>query len=502
MRSSISSSKTTGRTDQGAGPGGSRAGSRAASQAAARQERDLRRRIRSSLADWAGLALEPTGQVPAPHHRLLMAELEKVARGTTRRLMVQMPPGAAKSTYASILFPAWWLARRPESSIIAACHTLSLAEHFGRSLRGLVSEHGPRLGYALEAGNRAARRFATDAGGQYFATGTAGPMVGRRADLVLIDDPIKSQAEADSRAHRDRLWEWFRADLTTRLKPQGRIVLIMTRWHPDDLAGRLLDEAAADRRAAGWTVLRLPALAEAGDPLGRAPGTPLWPEWEDADSLAARRAALGERSWAALYQQRPRLREGGLFAIDRLPVLDAAETEQPVRSVRAWDLAATAGHAGDPDWTVGIRLSRTPTGRYVIDDLVRLRGGPGAVEAAIRATAERDGKGVAIGLPQDPGQAGRAQIAYLTRQLAGFRVHGSPESGSKETRAMPVASQADAGNLALLRAPWNRTLLEELRDFPHGAKDDQVDALSRAFGMLADAQAAPARRTNVGLLVR
>src|SRR5579875_1878252 len=494
MPSSTSSSANQGRR--------AKAEAQAEARAEAKAERELRRRVRSSLADWAELALAPTGQVPAPHHRLLMDALERVARGTTRRLMVQMPPGAAKSTYASVLFPAWWFARRPQSSVIAACHTLSLAEHFGRSLRALVTEHGPRLGYALEPGNRAARRFATTTGGQYFATGIAGPIIGRRADLVLIDDPIKSQAEADSRAHRERLWDWFRADLTTRLKPGGRIVLIMTRWHPDDLAGRLLEEAALDRRSAGWTVLRLPALAEEDDPLGRAPGAPLWPEWEDAESLAQKRAVLGERGWAALYQQRPRLREGGLFAIDRLPVLDAAEAEAPLRSVRAWDLAATAGHAGDPDWTVGLRLSRTANATYLVEDVVRLRGGPGAVEAAIRATAERDGRSVAIGLPQDPGQAGRAQLAYLTRQLAGHRVHGSPESGSKETRAMPVASQAEAGNLSVLRAPWNRVLLEELRDFPHGAKDDQVDALSRAFGMLAEAQGTPARRVNMGLLAR
>ncbi len=455
------------------------------------------------MPDWAALALAASGQVPAAHHRLLMQALEKVALGTTRRLMVQMPPGAAKSTYTSILFPAWWFAQRPQGAVIAACHTLSLAEHFGRGLRTLISEHALRLGYGLAPGNRAARRFATDAGGQYFATGIAGPVIGRRADLVLIDDPIKSQAEADSRTHRDRLWDWFRADLTTRLKPEGRIVLVMTRWHPDDLAGRLLDEAALDPSSAGWTVLRLPALAEADDPMGRPEGAPLWPEWEDAESLAAKRAVIGERGWAALYQQRPRLRQGGLFAIDRITLQESGEMPAAPRRVRAWDLAATQGGAGDPDWTVGLRLARTETGGFLVEDVVRLRGGPGAVEAAIRATAQADGSAVPIGLPQDPGQAGRAQIAYLGRQLAGFRVHASPESGSKETRAMPAASQVETGNLAMLRAPWNRAFVEELRDFPHGAKDDQVDALSRAFALLTAVTAtAPARRANIGMLAR
>ncbi len=458
-----------------------------------RTERALRKSIRADLAAWAGLALAPRGHQPAAHHILLIRELEALAAGRTDRLMLLLPPGSAKSTYASLVFPPWWLARFPQSSIIATSHTSSLARHFGRGVRALVEQHSTRLGYALDPASRAAHRFRTSGGAEYYATGVRGPITGRRADLVLIDDPVKSQAEADSPAARDQLWNWFRSDLATRLKPGGRIVLIMTRWHPDDLGGRLLEGPEP------WRTLRLPALAEAGDPLGRELGAPLWPEWEDSAAIARKRTLLGERAFAALFQQDPRPRTGRLFLPARVPIVDDPET---TTAVRAWDLAATAESAGrDPDYTVGVKLGRDERGGFVVLDVVRLRGGPHEVEEAIARTAAADGAGVTIGLPQDPGQAGRGQIKYLVKQFAGYRIMASPETGAKETRAMPVASQVNAGNLSIRRAPWNRALLEEMQDFPHGAKDDQVDALSRAFALLTEA-GAPARRTNVPLFSR
>ena len=371
-------------------------------------EAELRKQLRGSLRVWSELALEPTGVHLAAHHLRLIDELEAIAAGRSGRLLVHMPPGVAKSTYASVLFPAWWLARSPRRSLIAAYHTGQLAEHFGRQVRSLLEERGKQLGCSVCADQRAARRLATVAGALYYATGVNGPVVGRRADLLLIDDPIRNQAEADSAGARERLWDWFRSDLVSRLKPGGSIVLVMTRWHPDDLAGRLA--ATGD-----WRTLVLPAVAEADDPLGRPPGAPLWPEWEDAAALEERRRAVGERAWAALYQQRPYLRRGGMFTTARIPVLSAEELVPllaDAERVRAWDLAATEACDGfDPDWTVGVNLARTLTGAFVVLDVQRLRRGPAAVEAAICATAARDGAAVAIGLPQDPGQAGRAQVA-------------------------------------------------------------------------------------------
>ena len=439
----------------------------------------LRRGVRTSLGEWARLALAPQGLVPARHHLLLMEALEAVSAGSVDRLMVLMPPGSAKSTYASLLFPPWFLSRHPWAQVIAVSHTAGLAEGFGRGVRGLVTEHGARLGYRLDPASRAAGRFGTSRGGSYFATGVRGPVTGRRADLLLIDDPVKGQAEADSARVRDATWDWYRSDLVTRLRPGGRIVLVMTRWHPDDLGGRLLEAGES------WRVLRLPALAEPGDPMGRQPGEALWPEWEGAAALERRRLALGDRAFSALYQQAPVRAGGGLFQVGRVAVSDQALAGP---AVRAWDLAATEGGG---DWTVGVRLV-AGEGAWQVSDVVRLQGGPEAVVAAIRRTAEADGLGVPIGLPQDPGQAGRAQVGYLAGRLAGWRVVSGPETGAKMVRAMPVASQANAGNLTLLRGGWNRAFLEELAAFPAGRCDDQVDALSRAFGMLQGG-AGPAR---------
>lgn len=456
-------------------------------------ERTLRRSIRANLAAWATLALAPRGHRPAAHHRLILAELESLAAGRTDRLMLLLPPGSAKSTYASLVFPPWWLSRHPASSIIATSHTASLARHFGRGVRALVEQHASRLGYALDPTSRAAHSFATTTGADYYATGVRGPITGRRADLILIDDPVKSQTEADSPAARERLWDWFRSDLTTRLKPGGRMLLVMTRWHPDDLGGRIINGPDP------WRILRLPVLAEPGDPLGREPGGALWPEWEDLAAIGRKRALLGERVFASLFQQDPRPRVGRLFHAAKVTIVDDPTT---TRAVRAWDLAATAETRGrDPDYTVGLKLGRDAEGGFVVLDIVRFRGGPHEVLQAIVATAAADGPAVPIGLPQDPGQAGKSQVRHFNSHLAGYRVFASPETGAKDTRAMPAASQVNGGNMSARQAPWNRAFIEELQDFPEGTKDDQVDALSRAMAMLTDA-APPARKVAVQLFSR
>jgi predicted phage terminase large subunit-like protein len=392
--------------------------------------------------------------------------------------MILMPPGSAKSTYASIVFPAWWFTQHPQSSVIAASHSLSLAKYFSRRIRALVMEKEAYLGYTIPHGRRAADMWTTSSGGDYLAVGVRGAITGRRADLVIIDDPIRSQADAESRRQREHVWDWYRSDVTTRLKPNGKIVLIMTRWHPDDLGGQLLQQAAKD-----WRIVRLPALAEADDPIGRPIGAALWPEWEDYRALMRKRELVGERSWSALFQQHPVPPGDRLFPVDRITTTPLERDPEAI--VRGWDLAATANTGqNDPDWTVGIKLSRDRLGRYLILDVVRIRGTPRQVEDLIVRTTQSDGPNVVVSIPEDPGQAGKSQMAYLTRQLAGFRVISSRETGSKATRAMALASQVEAGNVSIIRADWDRTLIDEMRDFPWGRKDDQVDALVRAFTTL------------------
>lgn len=225
--------------------------------------------------------------------------------------MVFMPPGSAKSTYGSTLFPAWYLGNKEKAAVIAASHTSELAERFGRRTRNIVdgAAFNACFGYGLSADSQAAGRWETSKGGEYFAVGVGGSVTGRRADLGIIDDPVKSREEADSETVREKVWEWYKSDFYNRLKPGASVVLIMTRWHEDDLAGRLLKDA--EEGGEQWTILSLPMEAEADDPLGREIGEMLWPEWFTPDMVA--NAKRDPRNWLALYQQKPRAEAGGEF---------------------------------------------------------------------------------------------------------------------------------------------------------------------------------------------
>ena len=241
--------------------------------------------------------------------------------------MLFLPPGSAKSTYASVLFPAWYFAQNPKNTIIAASHTGELAQRFGRHVRNLVSINSSTLGYSLAEDNKAAGRWETNSGGEYFAAGVGGAITGRRADLAIIDDPVKSREEAESQTVREKIIDWYRADLYTRLKPGAAIVLIMTRWHEEDLGGYLLGEM--EKGGDCWRVLKLPALANAtDDPLGREIGEALWPEWEDADAIARKRQTLGEREFGALYQQDPRPAGTSFFLVENV-LVDGQPVDPP-----------------------------------------------------------------------------------------------------------------------------------------------------------------------------
>jgi predicted phage terminase large subunit-like protein len=261
--------------------------------------------------------------------------------------------------------------------------------------------------------------------------------------------------------------------------------MITTRWHEDDVAGRILPDkwdgesgwfSGKDGRR--WLVLCLPAICDrADDPLGRRIGETLWPEWFSLDHWKPFQAI--ERTWASLYQQKPLPPGGVLFKPEQIQIVEALPAV-PAEWARGWDFAGTV----DGDYTAGPKLGKLRDGRFLIADMVRLRAGPDERDRALHNTAVRDGVNVRISIPQDPGQAGKTQVLDLTRKLAGFRVSSSPESGDKITRAEPFASQVNVGNVLMLRGDWNAALLDELRSFPNGRHDDQVDGLSRAFAEL------------------
>lgn len=429
-----------------------------------------RRSIRRSLTDWCRYA----GFEPAAHHRLLLEKLEEVSSGKTDRLAVFMPPGAAKSTYSSILYAPWYFAQHPAHCVIAASHTAELAEKWGRRVRNLLAEHSLILGVGLAPDSQAAGRWETDSGGEYFAAGVGGAVAGRRADLVVIDDPIRSREDADSETIRDKTWDWYKSDLYTRLKPGGRIVLIQTRWHEDDLAGRLLTDMAAggDR----WEVISLPALAEEDDPLGRTVGQPLWPEWEDEENLERKRRAVGPRDWSALYQQRPAPEDGDYFRDAWLKPYDIAPDPKVLRIYGGSDYAVTADGG---DFTCHVVVGLDPDGRMFLLDLWRKQA---SSDEWIEAFCDLVLKWKPIGWAEELGQIRSGVGPFLDkrqrdRKAFVFRDQ-FPTRGDKAVRAQSIRGRmALEGLYVPTAAKWYPNLRSELLAFPAGKHDDQVDAL-------------------------
>jgi hypothetical protein len=278
-----------------------------------------RRSCQSNLLAWCEECVHDFGFEPANHHRHIIKALQKVITGEIDRLMIFAPPGSAKSTYTSELLPPYWFKIFPRSSIIGCSHTGELAERFGRRVRNKILLKAPILGYSLDESNRAASRWETTNGGEYFAAGVGGAITGRRADLAIIDDPVKSREDAESETVRTKTFEWYKSDLVTRLKPDARIILIQTRWHLEDLGGMLLHEM--DKGGDQWHIINLPAIAVADDPLKRKVGEVLWPQWEDLAAIERKRTILGLRDFESLYQQNPQP-PGGTFFLEKDLLVD------------------------------------------------------------------------------------------------------------------------------------------------------------------------------------
>lgn len=385
-----------------------------------------------------------------------------------------MPPGAAKSTYASILHAPWHFAQHPGHSVIAASHTAELAEKWGRRVRNLIAEHSLVLGVGLAPDSQAAGRWETNSGGEYFAAGVGGAVAGRRADLVVIDDPIRSREDADSETIRDKTWDWYKSDLYTRLKPGGRIVLIQTRWHELDLAGRLIEEMKAGGDQ--WKILSLPAIAEQDDPLGRKVGEPLWPEWEDLDNLERKRRAVGPRDWSALYQQRPAPEEGDYFKAGWFKPYDKTPPKETLRIYGGSDYAVTADGG---DFTCHVVVGIDPEGRMYLLDLWRKQA---SSDEWIEAFCDlvRDWK--PIGWAEETGQIRSGVGPFLDkrqreRKAFVFREQ-FPTRGDKAVRAQSIRGRmALEGLYVPVAAKWYPDFRSELLSFPAGKNDDQVDAL-------------------------
>jgi len=411
----------------------------------------------------------------ARHHQIICDALMRVYRGECKRLIINVPPRYSKTELAVVNFIAWALGKVPDAEFIHTSYSSPLAVNNSTAVRGIVQHEAYREIFPdVEMASDAQYHWKTTAGGVMYATGTGGTITGFGAGkhregfggAIIIDDPHKAD-EANSDVIRKGVIEWFQNTLESRKNsPDTPIIVIMQRLHEKDLAGWLL----AGGNGETWENVCLPVWNQ--------DGTPLWPEKHDADTLR-RMEKAAPYVFAGQYRQRPAPPAGGVIKPDMMAVVDAVPAGV-VEWCRGWDLAASS----KGDFTAGAKVGRLSDGRYIIANMVREQFETDQRDMLIKRTAESDGRALRQSLPQDPGQAGKSQVLAFAKLLTGHNVHFSLESGDKLTRATPLASQINAGNVLMLKGAWNDAFTEECKLFPNGSYDDQIDAAARGFNGL------------------
>lgn len=419
----------------------------------------------------------------AHHHRAIAEKLEAVERGEIKRLMICMPPRHGKTELASKSFPAWFLGRNPDKQIIAASYNGDIASDFGREVRNIVSspEYRELFDVKLSADSQAADRWHTEQGGVYVAAGVGTAITGRGAHILLIDDPFKDREEADSEIRRKRVWEWFISTAFTRQMPGGAIVIINTRWHEDDLSGRLLAQDAEK-----WDLLSLPAIDGEGNAL--------WPEWYPLEDLEARRKVIGPREWSALYQQDPTPDDGEYFKRDWF-----AEYETTPEGLSLYGASDYAVTDGGGDYTEhGIFGIDQQSNIYVIDWWY----GKTAPDQWIDRKCDLILKHRPLRWFGESGVIRKSVEPFMVRRMternAYCWVEWLPSISDKASRARAIQARASMGKVWLpKKAAWKDHVLTQLLKFPAGKHDDAVDVMSligRGLEYVADARP---RRTHV-----
>lgn len=440
----------------------------------------------------------------APHHRLICDALMRVYRGECKRLIINIPPRYSKTELAVVMFIAWALGQAPDAEFIHTSYSATLTGENSSAVRDLIQhEEYQAIFPAVELAGEARSHWSTTAGGVMYSTGSGGSLTGFGAGkmrpgfggAIIIDDPHKAD-EARSDTVRQGVIDWFQNTLESRKNDPANtpVIVIMQRLHEKDLAGWLLGNrgpemkgpAVAGGNGEVWEHLCLSAWQD--------DGTPLWPEKHAADELL-RMETAAPYTFAGQYRQRPSPPDGLVFKPGKIETIDALPAG-PITWARGWDFADSKGG----DFTAGGKVGKLRDGRYIIGGMERERFTTDARDKLLLTTTQRDGTGVRVSLPQDPGQAGKGQVLALTRMLAGYPVRSSPETGDKVVRSEAFAAQVNVGNVVMLRGAWNDPLVEEMKTFPNGSFDDQIDALSRGFNELLGAgHSAPAGIQVAGL---
>jgi predicted phage terminase large subunit-like protein len=411
---------------------------------------------------------------PAKHHEVLIKRLQMVADGKIPRLMVFMPPGAAKSYYANVMFSAWWMTRNHGGKLITSSYSQEVADKWGRRVRSIVRDerYKEAFGVSLSQESQAAGRWALNDGTEYYAVGVGGSITSFRADGAILDDPVKGREEAESETVRNKVKEWYNSDFWTRLKPGAFVVLIMTRWHEDDLGGWQLE--MQKQGGEKWDVLSLPMICESNDDaMGREIGQPLWPEWFTTEMLT--QAKRDVRNWSSLYQQRPSPETGAYFDLKWFKNYDTLPDN--LRIYGASDYAVTDGGG---DYTVhGVFGLDTQDNIYVIDWWRGQKSSLDWVEQLILMIKAHNPvtwfeEGGVIFKSLDPliSKRQRETQAYCTRKQI-------TRTKSKEMSAQAIRGRMQQGKVLFPHnSPWVTDLKSEMLSFPAGKYDDQVDVMA------------------------
>jgi len=420
----------------------------------------------------------------AEHHKLILRAMQLCMETRHGRLMIMAPPGSAKSTYASVVAPTWYLGKEPNRRIILASYGDDLARKHGRRTRQLLKAPETRgiLQTELSADSRAVNEFSLTNGSEYIACGILGAVTGNRAHGLIIDDPVRGRKDADSQTVQKSTWEAYNDDLKTRLIPGGWIVIIQTRWNEDDLCGQILPKEWSGesgevlcRDGNTWTVMCLQAECQhaISDPLGRKAGEMLWPEWFDEKHWQQFR--LNRRTWSSLYQQIPAPAEGILFRKDDMGVYEAGDLPEDIRIIGAGDCAVTPDGG---DWTeFGIGAIASDGSVYLLD------WWRGQVDSSIWVEKQIDmmARWSPLCWYAETGPIRRAMEMTLRRRMAqrgvNCRLEYIPAVDNKETNAQAIIALSGMGKLFWPRAAWVAELQRQVLVFPAGSPDDGVDAL-------------------------
>lgn len=410
-------------------------------------------------------------KVNVPHIELLSEALMEVLSGKCKRLCINMPPRHGKSEQVTIRFPAFFMMHFENKNVMVAGYNQSISRRFSRRTRQIIEDT-----IGLNEKNQSVEEWQTSNNNYYYCASTSNPRTGIGFNLIILDDLVKNREEANSKTHKERVKDFYREDCYSRLEPDGAIIICNTRWSEDDIIAEALSTEPEQ-----WKIISLPALCDdpENDLLKREEGQALWPERYGPGKLQAIKEVMGDFGFAALYQQRPIPKEGGLFKADRIKIDSAPNI---VKKVRAWDLAASQGKG---DYTVGVLMGVDEEQNYWILDVYRDRVSTDIRDKKMLQIASLDGPETRIRLAQDPGSAGKSMKDYFIKYLAGYVCNIKPVSGNKEVRAEPFAIQVNEGNVRMVRAAWNNEVLKEIENFPYGAHDDIIDALSDGFEELS-----------------